>query len=429
MLSWTAVPDAEFIHAVGRDVTAEKEAADRWEVAQERLRQAQRMEALGQLAGGIAHDFNNVLQAVSGGLSLIQRRASTAALRDIPQLAAIRQVAEMAESAAARGAAVTGRLLAFARKDGLLAVAVPARELLQGLQEFLAPTLGSAITIRIESKEGMPSLMADKAQLETVLVNLAINARDAMQDGGVLTVSAVTEMFAGDNAVGLTPGGYVRLSVEDTGSGMDEATLARAGDPFFTTKPPGKGTGLGLAMARGFAQQSGGSFSISSYPGRGTTVSLWFPLASEDESRIVIASNSGSLATATTSGLRVLLVDDEPAVRGVLAAHLEDKGFVVSTAVDGLDGLARLDGGDIPDLLVTDITMPGMNGIALLAEARKRAPWLPVLLLTGYADPSFDIQMQNRTTAPTALLRKPVSGAELASTAWKILEQKKQATG
>jgi PAS domain S-box-containing protein len=270
-LSWTAVPDEQFIHAVGRNVTAEKEAAAQLDAAQERLRQAQKMEALGQLAGGIAHDFNNVLQAMSGGLNGIRRRASDSN--------AVLELVDMAEGAAKRGAAVTSRLLAFARNDELVAAAVPTAELLEGVREILVHTLNKSIKILTVWDPATPPLLADRAQLETVLVNLAVNARDAMPEGGQLTISGASDTVSERNPQGLAPGQYVRLGVTDTGSGMDAATLERACEPFFTTKPLGQGTGLGLAMARGFAQQSGGGFAISSILGQGTTVMLWFPQA------------------------------------------------------------------------------------------------------------------------------------------------------
>jgi PAS domain S-box-containing protein len=373
------------------------------EEAQARLAQAQRMEALGQLAGGIAHDFNNVLQAVSGGLGLIQRRAGDAG--------AVRQLAGMADDAARRGAAITGRLLAFARRGELRATAVAPGALLEGLREILAPTLGAAIYIETEANPAAPALFADKAQLETVLVNLAVNARDAMPNGGVLRIAVHPERVAEGSSphpAGLRPGTYLRLDVTDTGVGMDAATLARASEPFFTTKPPGQGTGLGLAMARGFAQQSGGGFALQSTPGWGTVVTLWFPRADK-------VAGAGAAVEAMTAGAscpaaaRVLVVDDDAMVRAVLAGHLEDEGYQITQASDGLDALAQLDAGETPDLLVTDFAMPGMNGLALIEEARKRLPRLPVVLLTGYVSAKVRLQVGDVPRDNTVLLRKPVS--------------------
>jgi len=389
-----------------------QEIASRIEV-QERLAQAQRMEALGQLAGGIAHDFNNVLQAVTGGLSLIQRRS------DNPD--AVRRLAGMASDAADRGAAVTGRLLTFARRGELKAVPITPRVLLESLREMLAPTLGAGISVQVDAAAELPPLLADKAQLETVLVNLSVNARDAMPGGGTLVLSARAETYASPQ-IGLRPepraqaldlraGAYVRLVLADTGIGMDAATLVRASEPFFTTKAPGKGTGLGLAMARGFALQSGGGFSIASTSGAGTRVSLWFPQAASSVTPPRPAAQSELPLTHTVS---VLMVDDDNMVREALAGELEDRNFQVTTASDGLAALALVDGGQAMDVLVTDYSMPGMNGLTLIQEVRRRRPEVPALLLTGYAEAGAETALARIPDRLTTLLRKPISGADLA---------------
>ena len=236
------------------------------------------MQALGQLAGGIAHDFNNVLQAVQGGVTLVAKRAADPA--------SVKKFASEVLGAVERGASITRRLLAFARRGELRAERIDLVGLLDGLRDVLAQALGSPITVRINNDgTSLPAVMADRGQLETVLVNLATNARDAMSDGGTLTFSAVAEEFTAGliHPAGLEPGQYVRLSVTDTGTGMDQATLARAMEPFFTTKPQDKGTGLGLSMAKGFAEQSGGALAIDSAPDRGTTVTLWLPVADEQQ--------------------------------------------------------------------------------------------------------------------------------------------------
>ncbi len=375
------------------------------EEAQSQLAQSQRMEALGQLAGGIAHDFNNVLQAVTGGLSLIQRRA------DDP--AAVRRLSGMAADAAGRGAAITGRLLTFARRGELQAIAIEPVALLEGLREILSATLGTGITVQVAPSSGLPCFRADRAQLETVLVNLAVNARDAMPQGGTLSLSARAERQgdAPDQPADLQPGQYVRLALADTGSGMDAATLARASEPFFTTKGPGRGTGLGLAMARGFAQQSGGGLCIHSLQGAGTMVTLWFPQAGRDLPAGPRAA--ASRADPALAPLRLLMVDDDSMVRNVLAHEMEDHGFLVTTASDGLAALALLDGGEPADLLISDFAMPGMDGLTLIAEARRRRPDLPALLLTGYAEAGLAVVQDPLTV----LLRKPVSGEDLAARA------------
>jgi PAS domain S-box-containing protein len=411
-ISWAAVPHEGFVHGIGRNITSEKSSAERLAIVQERLAQAQRMEALGQLAGGIAHDFNNLLQAVTGGLKLMERRAGDAD--------AVRSLAAMVGASAARGQSITGRLLAFARRDELAAVTVPADELLAGLREMLTHTLGGSIQIETEWSEPVPSLFADRAQLETVLVNLGINARDAMPDGGILKLSARAEIMLADNAFGLIAGDYVRIDVVDTGTGMDAATLARAGDPFFTTKPVGKGTGLGLAMARGFAQQSLGMMHVSSTLGSGTTVVLWLPQA-EITAGVAVRPERTDATAHPVGGSRVLLVDDEVTVRQIVGAYLEDRGFVVVHAASGLDALSKIEQGERPDLLVTDYAMPGMSGLALMEEVRKRLPKLPVVLLTGYADPAISEKLEGIKDIPTALLRKPISGEELAENAARLL--------
>ena len=388
-----------------------EEAVER-EQARSRLAQAQRMEALGQLAGGIAHDFNNVLQAVGGGLSLIERRAESEMLQHL---------AALAGNAVRRGASITGRLLAFARQGALRAEAVSPKPLLEGLREMLAHTIGIGIAIGVSADEALPTLLADRGQLETVLVNLAINARDAMMGGGTLSLGAVQEavLDADVHTAGLVPGRYVRLSVRDTGTGMDAATLARACEPFFTTKPLGKGTGLGLSMARGFAQQSGGGFAIDSTPDVGTTVKLWLPQAVGE---LEAAGWAAPLIPkpVVAVGACVLVVDDDAMVREVLVGEMTELGYRVSEACDGLEALARIDDGATVDLLISDFAMPGMNGLTLIQEARRRRPDLRVLLLTGYADTSVQLAPE---VGRTALLRKPVSCATLAQGAATLLAQ------
>ncbi len=412
-ITWAVVPGAGLINAVGRDMTAERRQAEALAHTEEQLRQAQRMEALGQLAGGIAHDFNNVLQAISGGLRLIHRRADDAA--------GVRKLVDMISDAAGRGASITSRLLAFARRDQLQAVKVQPRALLEGLREILAHTLGPRISVQIDLGPDQPAFLADKAQLETVLVNMAVNARDAMPDGGVLTLSAKLDQVDDPQEwpAGLRPGAYLRLALTDTGVGMDAATLARAGQPFFTTKPMGQGTGLGIAMARGFAVQSGGAFAISSAPAKGTTVKLWFPLAHTED--ILAEPPSAAPPIALHTRARVLVVDDDALVRELLAANLEEIGYHTAQASDGLDALARLDAGEPADLLVTDFAMPGMGGLELIKEARRRRPDLPVLLLTGYADDKLRDQIGLMADHATVLLRKPITSDELAAHAASLL--------
>ena len=382
-------------------VRAEVAARER---AQADLAQAQRLEALGKLAGGIAHDFNNVLQAVSGAATMMERRAA--------EPDRVRRLARLAQEAAGRGAAITGRLLAFARRGDLRITTVPATDVLFGLREMLHQTLGPGIAIQVEVSEEAPLLLADRAQLETVLVNLAVNARDAMPDGGELVLSARVESIDGPHPTGLGPADYVRLDVTDTGTGMNEFTRSHAAEPFFTTKPTGQGTGLGLAMARGFAQQSGGALGIRSALAQGTTISVWLPRATTSPVPHPPSDNAGQPIGG--SG-RILVVDDDAMVREVVAAELCSLGYAAIAAEDGAAALRMIDAGEAPHLMVTDFSMPGMNGIALIREARLRMPGLPVLLMTGYADAVMGGDAQELFDHATMLAHKPVSSAQLAA--------------
>ena len=291
-------------------------------------------------------------------------------------------------------------------------------ELLDSLQEMLTHTLGPASRSN-PGRAQLPALLADKAQLETVLVNLAVNARDAMPDGGSLTIAARPE--AGHRCrtrPALAAGHYIRVTITDTGAGMDPATLARAGEPFFTTKPLGQGTGLGLAMARGFTEQSGGAIAIASTPGQGTTVTLLLPQAGD------CATPEPEPAPALApphDAVRVLLVDDDAMVRLTLAEHLIAAGYQITQAADGLDALARLDAGQPADLLVTDFAMPGMNGLSLIQEARRRLPALPAILLTGFADATVRERVAADLAAGTILLSKPIAPDDLAARAGALL--------
>jgi PAS domain S-box-containing protein len=303
---------SEIRNDLERRVTEEVQAR---EAAQVRLVQAEKLTALGQLAGGIAHDFNNVLQAVSGGTVLIRRHA------DDP--AAVKRFGGMVEHAARRGASVTRRLLSFARRDELRAEPVDVPVLLEGLHEILTHTLGAGVTVQLDLEPELSLALADRGQLETVLVNLATNARDAMPGGGVIIISARAEMVAHNaHPTGLSAGDYVRVAVADTGAGIDAALLARVVEPFFTTKEQGKGTGLGLPMARSFAEQSGGALSIASEPGHGTTVTLWLPVTSAATEADVQADIVTFTAGAREP--RILLVDDDDMVRELLADELTD---------------------------------------------------------------------------------------------------------
>ena len=376
---------------------------------EESLRQSQRMEALGQLAGGVAHDFNNVLQAIAGGARLIQRRP------DNPDT--VRRLAGLVVDAADRGASVTRRLLSFARRGALQPGPVDAAALLHDLQEMLSRTLGSGIAIHTSAEPGLPPLLADKGGLETVLVNLATNARDAMLGGDGLPGAGPNQVSlhaATDDgtAAGLPAGRYIRLEVSDTGPGMDDETLAHAAEPFFTTKPRERGTGLGLSVARGFAEQSGGQLKLGSLPGQGTTVRLWLP-----------AIPAAAPAVPQPAGRpRIMLVDDDPEVRQVLQDTLQARGCQVLSHSGAAAALARI-AKDAPDVLVSDLSMPGTDGLTFIREAQRQRPGLPAILLTGHAGPELEATIARMTGGPVLLVQKPVRGAALAGHVQSLLSE------
>jgi len=389
------------------------------EAAQKRAAHAERLQALGQIAGGIAHDFNNVLQAVAGGAALIERRPN--------EIDRVLRNARMVADAARRGAAITSRLLAFARRGDLRAESLDAAELLHDMGEVLTHTLGGSVACKVNVAANLPPLLADRGQLETVLVNLATNARDAMPSGGTLTLSAEAEEVtaAMPNLIGLPPGGYVRIVVADTGTGMDSTILARVTEPFFTTKETGRGTGLGLAMAKGFVEQSGGGLAIDSTVGQGTNVTLWLPQAAERASPEAPSSSPQTGSESRT----VLLVDDDALVCDVLAASLEDAGYAVLRSGSGPLALARLAAGERVDIIVSDLTMPGMDGLALIRTAQQKRPGLPAVLLTGYAGDGAALAVGGALSGSFSLLRKPVSGAQLADRITALLVSRNMPAG
>lgn len=388
------------------ETRVEREATAR-EAAQVRLNRSQRLQALGQLAGGVAHDFNNMLQVVGGALSLIRRQPG-----DPVRVA---RLAATAEDATERGAAITGRLLSLTRQGTLRSGPVEPLALLSDMAAALSHTLGAAIAIQVLAAPDLPPLLADRRQLESVLINLAANARDAMPDGGRLTLSAALEFDPDVLSGNVPPGRYIRLEAADTGTGMDAATLARASEPFFTTKDVGRGTGLGLAMARGFVEQSGGGLGIESVPGRGTAVRLWLPCVPEE-------------ATAAPRPPRrrgwVLLVEDDAQVRATLAEQLQEQGFRVLAAADGAAGLAALSGEAEVALLVADLTMPGMDGVALIGAAQQARPGLPAILITGYGGGGEALRAARALEGPVVLLHKPVSASQLADRIATLVERR-----
>jgi PAS domain S-box-containing protein len=379
-LSWTGVSDKDRIYAVARDVTAEKAATDRLKAAEEALRQSQKMEAVGQLTGGIAHDFNNLLTGIVGSLDLLQTRLDQGRTENVSRYI------NAAMTSANRAAALTHRLLAFARRQPLIPKSVDANALVVSLEDLLRRTIGETIDLEIVAASGLWCTLCDPNQLESALLNLAINARDAMPDGGKLTIVTANARIDGIDAdtPALLPGDYIRIDVTDTGTGMSPEVAARAFDPFFTTKPIGQGTGLGLSMIYGFARQSNGHVLIDSKQGAGTSVRLYLPRHHGDAAMERTASATAEEYAAT--GETVLVVEDEPVVRGVIVEMLQDQGYRTLQAVDGPSGLRLLRLNERIDLLVTDVGLPGMNGRQLADQARETRPDLKILFITGYAE-------------------------------------------
>lgn len=363
--------------------------------ALQQLHEAQKLESIGQLTGGVAHDFNNLLTPIVGSLDLIRRRIDDERLQ---------RLADGALASAERARTLIQRLLAFARRQTLQPRAVNPATLAEGMRELVQRSLGPAIQFELDVPADLPAALVDPNQLELALLNLSLNARDAMPEGGRLGWTAAVETID-DGRLGLAPGDYLRFSVHDTGEGMDAATLARAVEPFFSTKPAGKGTGLGLSMVHGVAAQSGGAFRLDSAPGQGTTAQLWLPVAT------VCAIEGGAREADTRTAERpamLLLIDDEEEVRLTTAESLTELGYAVTAVASAEAALAQLAAGLVPDLVVTDHMMPDMTGAQLAAAARQRLPNLPVLLITGYAN------LRPEETIGLDVLPKPFRFAELA---------------
>jgi PAS domain S-box-containing protein len=349
-------------------------------VAEEALRQAHKMEAVGQLTGGIAHDFNNMLTGVIGSLDLLQHHMAAG------RTDRVARYIDTAMTSAQRAAGLTQRLLAFSRRQSLDVKAVNIDDLARGMEELLQRTLGEGISLKVASTDGSWLARTDYNQLESALLNLAINARDAMPDGGILSIKTSNVRFEkrySDSFGELDPGDYVALTVSDTGTGMSKDVLAKAFDPFFTTKPIGSGTGLGLSMIYGFARQSGGHVRIASMLEKGTTITLYLP---RDEGNVVEAQPSTSAVQNAEPGECVLLVEDDPSVRLLVADVLNDLGYEVIQAADGVAAVTTAQSMSRIDLLITDVGLPGMNGRQLAEILRQSRPALKILFMTGYAE-------------------------------------------
>jgi signal transduction histidine kinase/ActR/RegA family two-component response regulator len=368
------------------------------ERAEARLVQAQKMEAIGQLTGGIAHDFNNLLTAVVGSLDLLLRRTDDEKLR---------RLASNALQAAERGAHLTAQLLAFSRRQRLSPTPVQPNRIVSGMGDLLARSIGPQVRVETRLEGSLWQALADPTQLELMILNLAINARDAMPAGGRLTIETRNvEQVPPHLTTELTPGQYVAIAVSDTGTGMSADVVARAFEPFFTTKPQGKGTGLGLAQLYGFAKQSGGTARIESRPGEGTNVTIYLPRTQQAAPE----AEPTLLETRPSERVRILLVDDDDDVRQVAAALLEEIGYEVAAAESGEAALKLLKPGEFA-LLITDVAMPGMTGVQLARQVRKLAPTLPIVFASGYAD----VQTFGEELADEILLKKPFRIADVAA--------------
>jgi signal transduction histidine kinase/CheY-like chemotaxis protein len=363
---------------------------------EEQLRQLQKLESIGQLTGGVAHDFNNLLTAVLGNLELLRKR--------LPHDPAIERLLDGATQGAQRGASLTQRLLAFARRQALQPRPTDLSELVRGMADLLHRSLGPTIEIAFDLPAGLPLASADHNQIELALLNLAVNARDAMPDGGTLTISLSLEQVPA--ARDLAAGRYIRLCVSDTGCGMDGQTLSRAIEPFFSTKEVGKGTGLGLSMIHGLALQLKGALRLLSDVGRGTRAELWLPVA--NGAAATAAPDSQAEANVSKRRLTLLFVDDDFLISLSTAALLEDLGHDVIKASSGAAALDVLKSGKPIDLLITDYAMPGMTGLQLAETVRKLRPDLPILLATGYAD------LPARAKVELPRLSKPYQQKQLA---------------
>jgi signal transduction histidine kinase len=364
------------------------------EKAQVALVQSQKMEALGQLTGGIAHDFNNLLTVIGGNLELIHQRLEDKRMA---------RLVDSARQAAARAAKLTNQLLGFSRSQGLQLRPVDLNELIGGMNDLLARTIGPLFRVEITLDPREPWAVADVNQLELAILNLAINARDAMSEGGALRV---LNGRSDTPPPGLEPGSYAVISVSDSGSGIAPELLEKVFDPFFTTKPLGKGTGLGLSQVYGVARQSGGTVRIDSQVGVGTTVEIWLPEAPRG-ARAAPEQAVGMLASAG-GGERILVVEDDDGVRAFMVECLKRLGYSVTEASRGREGLDHIRA-DAPNLLIVDFAMPDLNGVEVVGEAREIFPGLPIILATGYAD----MDAVGQVIAPDRVLRKPFQLGDL----------------
>lgn len=403
-IAWSLSPDkiGARLFAIGRDVTTERDLA-------QAVAQAQKIEMLGRLTGGVAHDFNNLLTPIVGGIDLLARK--------LPDDARAQRIASGALQSAERARILVQRLLAFGRRQTLQSCAIDIATLLDGIRELIDQSIGPRITLTVEVPSDLPPIEIDPSQLELAILNLCVNARDAMPDGGELRIIAgepsdVDELPAGD---------YIGLAVTDTGSGMDAPVLAKATEPFFTTKAIGHGAGMGLSMVYGLVAQSGGMLNLKSQPGHGTTAELVLPIAKTDAAGFGIGPVTARKAEPAAS-MTVLLVDDEELIRMTVADTLRDTGYTIVEASSAAEALDHLGGGLEPDLLITDHLMPGMTGAVLAKQARDLLPGLPILMITGYANLTDDEK------SGLVLLSKPFRHDQLEAQVSKLLAMNRTAS-
>jgi PAS domain S-box-containing protein len=400
--AWSAVPDdgagAGTFYTVGRDITEELRR-------DEMLRHSQKMDAMGQLTGGVAHDFNNLLMPIIGSLDMLQRKG----VGDARSQRMIQGALQSAE----RAKTLVQRLLGFARRQPLQPQPIDLSALVMGMESLLASTVGPRVRVCFDLAPDLPAAIADANQLEMALLNLAVNGRDAMPDGGALTIHVALESLGHEHGPELRPGRYLRLCVHDTGVGMDEATRLKATEPFFSTKGIGRGTGLGLSMVHGLAAQLGGALALESAPGEGTTVKIWLPLADAEPAVTPLRTDPDLGPHSGT----VLLVDDELLVRSSTSEMLADLGYRVIEAENGEEALRKLDEEIQIEILVTDHLMPGMTGTELVRAVHRRRPGLPVLIISGYAEAEG---IPSRLTR----LTKPYRQAELAEVIAGLVSEK-----
>jgi PAS domain S-box-containing protein len=407
-LAWVAAPTGAEIYATGRHITAQKEAAEALHQAEEQLRQAQKVEAIGQLTGGVAHDFNNLLTVIRGSVDLLRRPGLTAE-RQVRYIDAIADTAD-------RAARLTSQLLAFARRSALSPEVFDAGRNVRALSEMMATLAGSLVTIKVDLAEEPCFVDADPSQFDTALINMAVNARDAMERRGELAITVrAADAIPPMRAQPGIPGAFVAVSIKDTGKGIDAARLARIFDPFYTTKAVGEGTGLGLSQVFGFAKQSGGEVKVESTVGVGSTFTLYLPRAARAPAEPLVGTESVALPISA----RILVVEDNPAVGAFAEQAMRELGLDTVLAQDAQEALAKLaEPGARFDYVFSDVVMPGMTGVELAKEIARLYPRLPVQLTSGYSD-----VLAREGAVGLNLLHKPYSVAELAAALGRLATQ------